>query len=160
MVMLGYFLVGRVLVHEAGHLLAAVLVRLPVAAVRLRLFCEPSRVEVSVPARGRWLPVRMILFAAAGPVADLLVAAGAYLGFRSVSGSAARAVVDRGGDPAAVGAAALALLAQYGRSESVPTDADAARLVAVAGSAEVDRRSAPRWRRRSPGPDPARCCAA
>jgi hypothetical protein len=44
----GYGLVGRVFVHEAGHLLAAVLVRLPVTAVRLRLFGGLSRVEVSL----------------------------------------------------------------------------------------------------------------
>ena len=199
-------------VHESGHLLAAVLVRLPVTAVRLRLIDGSSRVEFRVPASGRWLPVRIVAFTAAGPMADLLVAAGAYQGFRLAGGSAARAalltvtvtagvcglhnlvplrlgdglrsdgasmlrwllrpraallevrrhpvvdrtlgigdgadtaahldglraVLDRGGDPAAVGAAALALLAAYTRWMSAPIGADAARLAGAARSAEVD----------------------
>jgi hypothetical protein len=205
----GYLLIGGPLVHEAGHLLAAVLLRLPVTAVRVRLIRGTSQVEVDWSAARRWLPPRMVAVFAAGPLVESLVAAGAYRGFRLSEGPAAqaallalavaagvtalwnlvphrmghalrsdganifrslrpslvrrrhpaavdarplgiadtagsarlnglRAVVDRGGDPAAVGAAALALLDEYTRWTSTPIGPDAARLAGVARSADVD----------------------
>jgi len=61
--------------HEGGHLLAAVALRLKVLAVRVR-FTGRSFVRVGPSAAGRPLPPRMVLFLLAGPAVDVLMAVG------------------------------------------------------------------------------------
>src|SRR5690349_14073863 len=61
--------------HEGGHLLAAVALRLKVLAVRVR-FTGRSFVRVGPSAAGRALPPRMVLFLLAGPAVDVLMAVG------------------------------------------------------------------------------------
>lgn len=63
--------------HEGGHLLAAVALRLRVVAVRVR-FNGRSFVQVGPSAGERALPVRMVLLHLAGPAVDFAVAFGLF----------------------------------------------------------------------------------
>ena len=63
--------------HEGGHLLAALALRLKVVAVQVR-FTGHSFVQVGPSPAGRALPVRFVLLHLAGPVVDFAVAFGLF----------------------------------------------------------------------------------
>lgn len=76
----------HVVLHECGHLVAAKLLRLPVVAVRIAPFTGRRNEVVVRPAPSATaLPLRMVLFYLAGPVANLCAAAGLAVAGASTS---------------------------------------------------------------------------
>ncbi|SCL53238.1 hypothetical protein [Micromonospora chersina] len=66
----------HVVLHECGHLVAAKLLRLPIVAVRIAPFTGRRNEVVVRPAPSATaLPLRMVLFYLAGPVANMCAAA-------------------------------------------------------------------------------------
>ncbi|WP_433360486.1 hypothetical protein ACQPZX_26815 [Actinoplanes sp. CA-142083] len=70
-------IVPLIVAHEGGHLLAALLLRMPVAGVRIR-FPDASFVRVSLPPAARAPRLRFVLLHLAGPLVNIALAYGLY----------------------------------------------------------------------------------
>ncbi|MFF5297429.1 hypothetical protein [Paractinoplanes globisporus] len=71
-----------IVLHETGHLLAALALRLKVVGVRIR-YTGQSFVRVKPDAALKWLPARFVLWHLAGPAVDFALAVGLFAAARS-----------------------------------------------------------------------------